>query len=144
MLRPSYLIISLRLARPVRFQVLQRDFFKVRAAGLPENHRRYPVSADRLLKPSHLPQCAHRLAERFPDGQFFLPLHAHTPGQRPVYPADALASLLLTAGLAPQQIPPGVEARRHAQESLNEYSGTCMDMRTDNRAHFGNECVLQP
>jgi tetratricopeptide (TPR) repeat protein/transcriptional regulator with XRE-family HTH domain len=54
---------------------------------------------------------AHQLAERFPDGQFFLPLHAHTAGQRPVDPADALASLLLTAGLAPQQIPPGVEAR---------------------------------
>ena len=75
---------------------------------------------------------AHRLAPSFPDGQFFLPLHAHTPGQRPVYPGDALASLLLTAGLAPQQIPPGVEARRYAPESLNEYSGTCMDMRTDN------------
>jgi hypothetical protein len=54
---------------------------------------------------------AHRLAAGFPDGQFFLPLHAHTPGQRPVDPADALASLLLTAGLAPQQIPPGLEAR---------------------------------
>ncbi len=54
---------------------------------------------------------AHRLAPDFPDGQFFLPLHAHTSGQRPVDPADALASLLLTAGLAPQQIPPGVEAR---------------------------------
>jgi DNA-binding SARP family transcriptional activator/tetratricopeptide (TPR) repeat protein len=54
---------------------------------------------------------AHQLAPGFPDGQFFLPLHAHTPGQRPVEPADALASLLLTAGLAAQQIPPGVEAR---------------------------------
>src|SRR5690348_3544418 len=54
---------------------------------------------------------AHRLAERFPDGQFFLPLHAHTPGQRPVEPADALASLLLTAGVAAAQIPPGLEAR---------------------------------
>jgi tetratricopeptide (TPR) repeat protein/transcriptional regulator with XRE-family HTH domain len=54
---------------------------------------------------------AHRLAPDFPDGQFFLPLHAHTPGQRPVDPADALGSLLLTAGLAPQQIPPGAEAR---------------------------------
>ena len=54
---------------------------------------------------------AHRLAERFPDGQLFLPLHAHTPGQRPVDPADALASLLLTAGVAAQQIPPGLEAR---------------------------------
>src|SRR5262245_33210641 len=54
---------------------------------------------------------AHRLAGSFPDGQFFLPLHAHTPGQRPVSPADALASLLLTAGVAVQEIPPGTEAR---------------------------------
>jgi tetratricopeptide (TPR) repeat protein/transcriptional regulator with XRE-family HTH domain len=54
---------------------------------------------------------AHEFAGSFPDGQFFLPLHAHTPGQRPVDPADALASLLLTAGVAPQNIPPGQEAR---------------------------------
>ncbi len=54
---------------------------------------------------------AHRLAERFPDGQFFVPLHAHTPGQLPVGPADALASLLLTAGVPAPQIPPGLEAR---------------------------------
>jgi tetratricopeptide (TPR) repeat protein/transcriptional regulator with XRE-family HTH domain len=54
---------------------------------------------------------AHRLAPGFPDGQFFLPLHAHTAGQRPVEPADALASLLLTAGVAAAQIPPGLEAR---------------------------------
>ena len=54
---------------------------------------------------------AHQLAGSFPDGQFFLPLHAHTPGQRPVGPADALASLLLTAGVAEQHIPPGLDAR---------------------------------
>ena len=54
---------------------------------------------------------AHRLAGAFPDGQFFLPLHAHTAGQRPVDPADALASLLLTAGVAAAQIPPGLDAR---------------------------------
>jgi tetratricopeptide (TPR) repeat protein/transcriptional regulator with XRE-family HTH domain len=54
---------------------------------------------------------AHQLAPRFPDGQIFLPLHGHTPGQRPVDPADALASLLLTAGVPPEQIPPGLEAR---------------------------------
>jgi DNA-binding SARP family transcriptional activator len=54
---------------------------------------------------------AHQLAERFPDGQLFLPLYAHTPGQRPVDPADALASLLLAAGVGARQIPPGVEAR---------------------------------
>ena len=54
---------------------------------------------------------AHRLAGRFPDGQFFLPLHAHTSGQRPVHPADGLASLLLTAGVAAPKIPSGLEAR---------------------------------
>src|SRR5580693_4807062 len=54
---------------------------------------------------------AHQLAGRFPDGQFFLPLHGHTAGQRPVDPADALASLLLTAGLPAQRVPPGLEAR---------------------------------
>jgi transcriptional regulator with XRE-family HTH domain len=54
---------------------------------------------------------AHQLAPRFPDGQIFLPLHGHSPGQRPVDPAAALASLLLTVGLPPGQIPPGLEAR---------------------------------
>ena len=54
---------------------------------------------------------AHQLAPRFPDGQIFLPLHGHTPGQEPVDPADALASLLLTAGVPVAQIPPGLEAR---------------------------------
>jgi tetratricopeptide (TPR) repeat protein/transcriptional regulator with XRE-family HTH domain len=54
---------------------------------------------------------AHQLAPAFPDGQIFLPLHAHTAGQRPVDPADALVSLLLTAGIPAAQIPPGVDAR---------------------------------
>ena len=54
---------------------------------------------------------AHRLAASFPDGQFFLSLHAHTPGQRPVDPGDALASLLLIAGVGAQSIPPGMAAR---------------------------------
>jgi tetratricopeptide (TPR) repeat protein len=54
---------------------------------------------------------AHQLAPRFPDGQVFLPLHGHTPGQRPVDPADALASLLQVCGVAAGQIPSGLEAR---------------------------------
>ena len=54
---------------------------------------------------------AHRLAGRFPDGQFFLPLHAHTTGHRPVEPADALASLLMTSGVASHDILPAAEAR---------------------------------
>jgi hypothetical protein len=40
-----------------------------------------------------------------------LPLHGHTPGQQPVDPADALASLLLATGVGAAGIPPGVAAR---------------------------------
>jgi tetratricopeptide (TPR) repeat protein len=54
---------------------------------------------------------AHQLADRFPAGQIFLPLHGHTPGRRPVDPGDALASLLATAGVPARQIPEGTEAR---------------------------------
>jgi len=53
---------------------------------------------------------AHRLAPRFPDGQVFLSLHGHTPGQKPVDPGDALASLLTRVGVS-LRIPPGLEAR---------------------------------
>src|SRR5271169_3185355 len=54
---------------------------------------------------------AHRLAGRFPAGQIFLPLHAHTPGHQPVDPADALASLLLIIGVPAGQIPADTAAR---------------------------------
>ncbi|MGD0064171.1 MAG: tetratricopeptide repeat protein [Streptosporangiaceae bacterium] len=54
---------------------------------------------------------AHQLAERFPDGQVFLPLDGHTPGHLPVDPADALASLLQICGVAAGQIPERLEAR---------------------------------
>ena len=54
---------------------------------------------------------ARQIAERFPDGQFFLPLHGHAPGRQPVDPADALASLLQAAGISAQQIPDGLDLR---------------------------------
>lgn len=54
---------------------------------------------------------AHQLAERYPDGQIFLSLHGHTPGQQPVSAIDALASLLATAGVAATQIPSGLQER---------------------------------
>jgi tetratricopeptide (TPR) repeat protein/transcriptional regulator with XRE-family HTH domain len=54
---------------------------------------------------------AHVLAPRFPDGQIFLQLHAHTSGHRPVDATDALASLLLTGGVAAEQIPPTLPDR---------------------------------
>ena len=80
---------------------------------------------------------AHRLAGTFPDGQFFLPLHAHTAGQRPVDPADALASLLLTAGVPSGQIPPGLEAR--ATRWRDQVAGTKILLVLDDAA--GHEQV---
>jgi len=56
-------------------------------------------------------RAAHRLAARYPDGQIFLRLQAHTPGQLPVAAAEALAVLLQTAGVDARQIPAGLEAR---------------------------------
>jgi DNA-binding SARP family transcriptional activator/tetratricopeptide (TPR) repeat protein len=54
---------------------------------------------------------AHRLAGRFPDGQIFFPLHAHSPDAAPVAPADALTGLLLALGEAPGRIPDDPAAR---------------------------------
>jgi len=54
---------------------------------------------------------ASRLAQQFPDGQFFVPLHGHTPGQQRVDPAAALGDLLQATGMPAAQVPAGVDAR---------------------------------
>ncbi len=61
---------------------------------------------------------AHMLAPRFPDGQFFLPLHSHTPGQQPADPGAALGTLLLAAGIPASRIPGGVDARAMLWRSI--------------------------
>jgi hypothetical protein len=52
---------------------------------------------------------AHELADRFPDGQIFLELHGHTPGQEPVTPERALNSLLIATGMDPKLIPTNLD-----------------------------------
>lgn len=54
---------------------------------------------------------AHLLAHRFPDGQVFVRLHAHTPGVQAADPADTLQSMLLADGVAPSRIPDDLQAR---------------------------------
>jgi tetratricopeptide (TPR) repeat protein/transcriptional regulator with XRE-family HTH domain len=85
---------------------------------------------------------AHYLADAFPDGQFFLPLHAHTPRQRPVDPSDALVSLLLTAGLTPQLIPAGLEAR--AARWRNQVAGKKILLLLDDAASHEQVQPLLP
>ncbi|MGD0699011.1 MAG: tetratricopeptide repeat protein [Trebonia sp.] len=55
---------------------------------------------------------ANMFAGRFTDGRIFLPLHAYTPGQPPVEPAEALTALLLRMGISPQSIPTELNARQ--------------------------------
>ncbi|GAB1822259.1 ATP-binding protein [Herbidospora sp. RD11066] len=57
---------------------------------------------------------AHRLAGDFPDGQLFIRLHAHLPGTPPAEPGEILSDLLISAGLAPGEIPAGLDARARA------------------------------
>jgi len=57
---------------------------------------------------------AHSLAEYYPDGQFFIDLHGHTPGREPVDPAQALERLLCGLGMRPEQVPRGLEQRAAA------------------------------
>ncbi len=54
---------------------------------------------------------AHLLADRFPGGRIFLDLHAHTPGQQPADPADALATLLTADGVDPRYVPESLPGR---------------------------------
>ncbi|MFF4290808.1 ATP-binding protein [Streptomyces sp. NPDC001633] len=62
-------------------------------------------------KTSLATHAAHLLADRYPDGQLFVRLHAHTPGQHPADPTEVLATLLAGLGINPQTLPEGLEAR---------------------------------
>ncbi|MQA86647.1 MAG: tetratricopeptide repeat protein [Streptosporangiales bacterium] len=54
---------------------------------------------------------AHRMADRFPDGQLFIDLHGFTQGVAPVDPGDALDRMLRDLGVPGEQIPHDLDAR---------------------------------
>ena len=85
---------------------------------------------------------AHQLAGRFPDGQVFLQLHGHTPGHRPVDPADALGSLLRASGIPAQHIPDGLEPRGMLWR--DRLAGMRMLLVLDNAAGSGQVAPLLP
>ncbi|RKT54235.1 AfsR/SARP family transcriptional regulator [Saccharothrix australiensis] len=53
----------------------------------------------------------HKLAEDYPDGQYFVDLHGFSLGIDPVTPAQALDALLSDSGLPPELVPPTVQGR---------------------------------
>ncbi|MGP4103356.1 BTAD domain-containing putative transcriptional regulator [Nonomuraea sp. KM90] len=54
---------------------------------------------------------AHELADRYPDGRWYLHLRAHDPHQPPIDPAQGLEALLRLLGEDPQRIPEALEPR---------------------------------
>jgi tetratricopeptide (TPR) repeat protein len=61
---------------------------------------------------------AHRIAGRFPDGQLHANLRGFDPQQSPLTPAEVLDHFLRSLGIAPAQIPTGVDARARLYRSV--------------------------
>ena len=85
---------------------------------------------------------AHLLRNQFPDRQLFIDLHAHTPGQEPVLPEDALAGLLTAAGVDPRHLPEDLDGR--AQMWRDRIAGQRALLVFDNAASSGQVSPLLP
>ncbi|MEU1402259.1 BTAD domain-containing putative transcriptional regulator [Streptomyces sp. NPDC005728] len=54
---------------------------------------------------------AHRVTDRYPDGQYFIGLHGFSAHRPPLPPEQALATLLQASGVPPAEIPASLEER---------------------------------
>ena len=61
---------------------------------------------------------AHRVAERFPDGQLYVNLNGFAPGREPSDPADAIRGFLDAFHLDPYRIPATLDAQAALYRSL--------------------------
>jgi len=85
---------------------------------------------------------AHRLADRFPDGQLFVDLLAHTPGRTPVGADAALEVLLGQLGVPAERIPVSLGDRAALWRA--ELSGRRVLVVLDNAADAGHVRALLP
>lgn len=61
---------------------------------------------------------AHRVADRFPDGQLYVNLRGFGPTEPMMDPAEALRGFLAALGVPPNQIPAGLDAQAGMYRSL--------------------------
>ena len=85
---------------------------------------------------------AHVMRDRYPDWNFFIDLHAHTPGRDPVRPEDALAGLLAATGVDPRYLPGDLDGR--AGMWRDKMAGQRALLVLDNAASSGQVTPLLP
>ena len=84
---------------------------------------------------------AHRIRDRFPDGQLYLNLRGHGPGQ-PVEPSAAVEAMLRSLGIAENQIPGDLDDRSALLRTV--LAGKRMLVLLDNARDAGQVRPLLP
>jgi DNA-binding SARP family transcriptional activator/Tfp pilus assembly protein PilF len=85
---------------------------------------------------------AHRLAERFPDGQLYVNLQGSTPGLAPLRPLEALGRMLRSLGVDPAQVP--TELAEAAALFRSELAGRRLLLVLDNARDTAQVAPLLP
>ncbi|MFT7840987.1 tetratricopeptide repeat protein [Saccharothrix sp. BKS2] len=100
-------------SRPGGFTGREAELEVVEAVAATPGERRavWVSGAPGVGKTGLAVEAAHRLRDRFPDGQLLVRLDGYTPNLSPVTVSDALTRLLVELGVPPEQVPASVNRK---------------------------------